>query len=136
MGMWPFGGGKKRSVLIVDDDVSARTMLAMFFTETGWAVREASNGQLGVDMALAETPDIILLDVDMPVMTGPDALLLLRSNPKLNAVPIMMVTARGTLDDVERCLMQGANDFISKPFELLRLKAKVEKLAPAPPPAA
>ena len=126
--MWPFGGAKKRSVLIVDDDVSARTMLAMFFTETGWDVREAANGQQGVDLALSAPPDLILLDVDMPVMTGPDALLILRANPKSARTPIMMVTARGTLDDVDRCLSQGADDFIEKPFELLRLKTKADKL--------
>lgn len=130
--MWPFAGAKKRAVLIVDDDVSARTMLAMFFEETGWEVRQAANGQQGVDMAAAQAPDLLLLDVDMPVMTGPDALLVLRANPKLARLPILMVTARGTLDDVDRCLSQGASDFIEKPFELLRLKTKVDKLVPPP----
>lgn len=128
--MWPFGGRTKRLVLLVDDDVSARTMLSMFFQETGWEVREASNGQQGVENAADLGPDLILLDVDMPLMTGPDALLLMRANPKTAKTPIMMVTARGTLDDIERCLTLGATDYITKPFELLRLKGKVDKLVP------
>ena len=131
--MWPFGGRTKRLVLLVDDDVSARTMLGMFFQETGWDVREAANGQQGVESAAALEPDLILLDVDMPLMTGPDALLLMRANPKTAKTPIMMVTARGTLDDIERCLSLGATDYITKPFELLRLKAKVDKLVPPKP---
>ena len=128
--MWPFGGRTKRRVLLVDDDVSARTMLAMFFSESGWEVREAVNGQQGVKAALEAEPDLILLDVDMPVMTGPDALVVIRGYPQTAKTPILMVTARGTLDDIERCLTLGATDYITKPFELLRLKGKVDKLVP------
>lgn len=132
-GMWPFGNKeKKRRVLLVDDDVAARTMLGMFFDEIGWEVREASNGREGADAATSAPPDLILLDFDMPVMTGPDALVMIRANPKTKAVPILMVTARATLDDVDDCLARGATDYVSKPVDLMRLKAKVEQLVPAP----
>lgn len=132
--MWPFAKSKKRRVLIVDDDVNIRTMMGMFFDEVGWEVREASNGQLGVDAATADPPDLIILDCDMPVMTGPDALVLLKANPKTSPVPVLMVTARGTLDDVEACLSRGARDFVQKPLDLKRLLEKVDKLVPAPQP--
>ena len=130
--MWPFGGSKKRQVLIVDDDVNTRTMMGMVFDEFGWTVREASNGQLGVDAATAGAPDLIILDCDMPVMTGPEALVLLHGNPKTTAGPVLMVTARGTLDDVEACLSRGAKDFVQKPLDLKRFMEKVEKMVPAP----
>ncbi|TBR16984.1 response regulator [bacterium] len=132
--MWPFKKSTKRRVLIVDDDVNTRTMIGMFFEECGWDVREASNGQLGVDAATADPPDLIVLDCDMPVMTGPDALVLLHGNPKTTAVPVLMVTARGTLDDVEACLSRGARDFVQKPLDLKRFMEKVDKIVPPPKP--
>ena len=119
-------------MLIVDDDVHVRTMLGMYFGDSGWETSEAPDGQAGFEAALENPPDIILLDVDMPVMTGPEALAVLRTNEKTKAVPIIMVTARGTLDDVDNCLSRGANDYVNKPFDFARLKAKVDKLvAPA-----
>ena len=130
--MWPFAADKKRRVLVVDDDVSARTMMGMFFSEIGWSVKEAANGRDGVDAAVAEPPDLIILDFDMPVMRGPDALVLLRATPKTAKVPVLMVTARATLDDVDACLERGANDYVTKPLDLLKFKAKVEHLVPAP----
>ena len=130
--MWPFGKEKKRRVLIVDDDVNTRTMIGMFFEEVGWDVREASNGQLGVDAATADPPDLIVLDCDMPVLTGPDALVFLQGNAKTKSVPVLMVTARGTLDDVEACLSRGARDFIQKPLDLRRFQEKIDKIVPKP----
>lgn len=128
--MWPFGGARKRRVLIVDDDVHVRTMLGMYFGDSGWDTSEASDGQMGYESAVTSPPDIILLDIDMPVMTGPEALALLRTNEKTKAVPIVMVTARGTLDDVDNCISRGANDYVNKPFDFSRLKTKVDKLVP------
>ncbi|MDE2292107.1 MAG: response regulator transcription factor [Elusimicrobia bacterium] len=129
--MWPFGGGKsQRTVLLVDDDVNTRTMLGMYFQETGWKVSEAANGQEGVEAALASPHDLIVMDIDMPLMTGSEALVILRANPKTQKTPIVMVTARGTLDDVDGCLSKGANDYLTKPFEFARLKAKVDRLVP------
>lgn len=133
--MWPFSGEKKRAVLIVDDDVNIRTMLAMYFEELGWEVRQAGNGQQGVDMAGASPPDLVLLDIQMPVMNGMIVLTILRANQKTARIPIIMVTAGSGLDNVESCLTQGANDYINKPFDFARLKAKVDKLlAPNPAP--
>lgn len=133
--MWPFGNkAKKRRVLLVDDDVNTRTMIGMFFGEIGWDVEEASNGREGVDAAVSNPPDLIVLDCDMPVMTGPDALVILHKNPKTIGVPVLMVTARGTLDDVEACLSRGATDFVQKPLDLKRFMEKVEKIVPAPKP--
>ena len=128
--MWPFSGEKKRVVLIVDDDVNFRTMLAMYFEDMGWEVRQAGNGRQGVDMAVASPPDLVLLDIQLPVMSGMIVLTILRANQKAARIPIIMVTAGSGLDDVESCLAQGANDYINKPFDFARLKAKVDKLLP------
>ncbi|HBL17278.1 MAG: hypothetical protein A2X36_00160 [Elusimicrobia bacterium GWA2_69_24] len=125
-----FGSNRKRKVLLIDDEVSTRTMMAMFFEELGFAVAEASSGDHGIQVADDESPDIILLDIMMPGLSGFDTLRYFRGNPKTQATPIIMVTARDLVEDVEHCLEGGANDFIQKPFDLQTLRSKVEKFLP------
>lgn len=119
---------KKRAVLIVDDEVSTRTMLGMLFEEKGWEVLEAGAGDQGVRLAVEKEPDLILLDINLPQMTGFEAITFLRANPKTQRIPIIMCTAMDSLDDVDRCLSAGANDFIQKPFDLMAVLAKVERV--------
>lgn len=132
MAIWGFGVAKKRYILVVEDDADVRTMLGMHLADAGWAVAEAANGQQGVDVALARPPDVILMDFHMPVMGGPVALLLLRRNALTAKTPVLMMSARGALDDVEACLEAGANDFVEKPIDYARLLGKLDKLAPPP----
>lgn len=127
-----FGKGEKKTILIVDDDVSVRTMLGMLFQSQDYEVLEASSGDQGVRMAVEKLPDAIILDVMLPQISGFEVLRVLRSDPKLAKTPIVMCTARDTLDDVERCLSSGANDYIQKPFDLKNVLGKIQKLiAPA-----
>lgn len=134
MSLWPFGGPRKRRVLVVDDDPNARLLLTSLFTEMGWDVAEARDGLEGVSAAAAAPPDLIVLDVDMPRLSGADALVRLRAAAATAKVPVMMATARQTLDDVERCLQRGANDYVTKPYELAVILAKAEKLVAPPAP--
>ena len=69
----------------------------------------------------------------MPVMTGLEALRALRRERKTAKTPIIMVTARGSLEDIEACIKLGASDYVNKPFEMDKLMAKVDKLVPPPP---
>ena len=73
-----FSGDKKRKMLIIDDEVSLRTMIGMFFKEQGFEILEASSGDHGIQVAEEKSPDIILLDIMMPGMSGVDALRYLR----------------------------------------------------------
>jgi len=121
-------GPKKKKVLVIDDEVTTRTMIAMTLEEFEFEVHQASTGDMGIQMAEELGPDLILMDIMMPGMTGFDALAILRNNPKTRRTPIIMVTARQMMEDVERCLEAGANDYIQKPFDLMSLKTKVDKV--------
>ncbi|MBI5594830.1 MAG: response regulator [Elusimicrobia bacterium] len=133
--MWPFSPRRQRIVLVVDDDPRSRDMLAMFFEGSGWEALQAPDGRLGLELAREKEPDLILLDIDMPLMSGTRTLALLRAEAKTAKTPVVMVTARSTLTDVEVCLKAGANDYLCKPFEIDHLRHKLERLFPTPPAA-
>ncbi len=119
-------GGKKR-ILIVDDEASTRSMLTMLLEDAGYEVLEAAAGDTAVTEATEQVPDLIILDINLPQFTGIQVLQLLRGNPKTKAIPIVMCTAHDTLEDVERCLAAGANDYIQKPFDLKGVLTKIQK---------
>lgn len=119
-------GGKKR-VLVVDDEASTRNMLMMLLEDSGYEVLEAAAGDTAVAEATEQVPDLIILDINLPQFTGIQVLHLLRGNPKTKSIPVVMCTAHDTLEDVERCLAAGANDYIQKPFDLKGVLAKVRK---------
>lgn len=119
-------GGKKR-VLIVDDEASTRSMLTMLLEDAGYEVLEAAAGDTAVTEATEQIPDLIILDINLPQFTGIQVLQLLRGNPKTKAIPVVMCTAHDTLEDVERCLAAGAQDYIQKPFDLKGVLAKIQK---------
>jgi len=100
----------------------------MFFQEIGYEVLEASNGKQGIQVAVEEAPVLILLDINMPEMMGYETLSYLKGNPKTAPIPVVMVTGQSELESVERCLDAGAKDYIQKPFELLQVKAKIERV--------
>lgn len=132
MGIFGFGGSGKRRILLIDDEMSTRTMLSMLFEENGFEILEAASGDVGVNSAVDNVPDVIILDINLPQMSGFECLTFLRSNPKTKAIPIIMCTAHETLDDVERCLSSGANDYIQKPFDLKNVLEKVERALQKP----
>lgn len=119
-------GGKKR-VLIVDDEASTRSMLTMLLEDAGYEVLEAAAGDTAVTEATEQIPDLIILDINLPQLTGIQVLQLLRGNPKTKAIPVVMCTAHDTLEDVERCLAAGAQDYIQKPFDLKGVLTKIQK---------
>lgn len=129
--MWPFQGRAKPSTLVVDDEPGTRVLLVACVEGMGWEAHQAGDGVEGVAAALQKRPDVILLDLDMPNMNGWDTLLALRNRSETKNTPVLMVTGRSTLDDVDRCLAAGANDYVVKPFDLSLVRAKLAKLLPA-----
>ena len=128
--MWPFSSADARRALIVEDDVGMRTMLGVCLGGIGWQVTETSNGLEGMAAALERPPKLVLLDLAMPLMDGSDVLVQLRANPKTAKAVIIIVTANGALDDIDRLLSLGANDYLTKPFEFSQLKDKVARYFP------
>src|SRR4030095_1917897 len=111
-------------VLIVEDDEAMSVALRDGFTYEGYAVTVAKDGEAGLHQATADPPDLILLDVMLPKMTGLDLCKQLRGNG--NDVPIIMLTARGQEIDKVLGLKLGADDYITKPFGFMELLARAE----------
>jgi len=113
-----------RKVLIVEDDEAMSVALRDGFSYEGYDVAVATDGEAGLKLASADTPDLILLDVMLPKMTGLDVCRQLRDGG--NNVPIIMLTARGQEIDKVLGLKTGADDYITKPFGFMELLARAE----------
>jgi DNA-binding response OmpR family regulator len=113
-----------RKVLIVEDDEAMSVALRDGFEYEGYAVTVAKDGEAGLHCATTAAPDLILLDVMLPKMTGLDVCKRLRTGG--SAVPIIMLTARGQEIDKVLGLRQGADDYVTKPFGFMELMARVE----------
>ncbi len=116
------------TILIVDDEPTIREVLRSLLTEEGYLLDSAENGYDGYEKARKLIPDLILLDVTMPVMDGFEACRKIRTEPPLAQVPIIMITALADARARHRSVESGANDFISKPFDLDELLAKVKNV--------
>jgi len=119
---------QKSTVLIVDDQEAMRDALEGMLTNQGYELAIATNGQEAIDLATELLPDLILLDVMMPDMDGFETCQHLRADPVLAKVPIIMVTALNDQDSRLRGIEVGADDFISKPYSKLELRAKVRMI--------
>jgi two-component system cell cycle response regulator len=133
-----------KKILLIDDSRALRTLVVRHLKEKGWLTFEADDGQAGVLLALQHRPDLILLDVAMPYMDGPAALLKIRTKESIRNTPVIMMTAASDRETVVKLARLGIQDYIVKPFTLDLLIDKIEKVLsaqkpveepPAPPPA-
>ena len=111
------------SVLIVEDDRNIAELLQMYLEKEGYAVTVAHDGGIGLEKFRAIKPDLVLLDVMMPVMDGWAVCRAIRSEYQ---TPIIMLTAKGETDDKIQGLKGGADDYITKPFEMREVLARME----------
>ena len=118
----------KKKILIVEDILDLRTILRTVVESLGYSSLLASNGREAVDMAAAELPDLIMMDIVMPEMDGLQATRLIRQNPKTSSIPIIAVTALGTHKNREEIFQCGCDDYIAKPFKFAQLIPRIEKL--------
>ena len=115
-------------VLTVDDSGSMRAMIAHTLTEMGHEVKEAENGQLGLDAALATQFDLVISDVNMPVMDGITFVTNLRQQPNYRFTPILMLTTESGQDKKGAGKQAGATGWVVKPFNPQKLSALVNKV--------
>ena len=111
------------SVLIVEDDPNIRELLQLYLEKDGYAVTQATDGGQGLEKFRAIKPDLVLLDVMMPVMDGWAVCKAIRAEGN---TPVIMLTAKGETDDKVTGLKAGADDYITKPFEMKELLARIE----------
>ncbi len=120
-------------ILLVEDNEMNRDMLSRRLIKRGFEVEIAIDGQQGIDMARASGPDLILLDMSLPVIDGWDAARALKGDAATSAIPIIALTAHAMAGDKEKALEAGCNDYDTKPVELPRLLEKIAKwLEPRP----
>ena len=115
-------------IFLVEDNEMNRDMLSRRLTKKGHDVVIAVDGQQGVDKATAENPDIILLDMSLPVMDGWEAARRLKADDRTSGIPIIALTAHAMAGDREKCIEAGADDYDTKPVEFKRLLGKIDAL--------
>nr|MBF0223528.1 response regulator [Desulfobulbaceae bacterium] len=114
-------------ILMVEDNADNRLTIAAIIEEEGCEILIAENGEQGVQMTGAKMPDLILMDNQLPMMSGIDAIKTLKKNPTTKPIPIIALTARAMKGDRENIMAAGADDYISKPINPDELQEKVRK---------
>ncbi len=115
-------------ILLVEDNEMNRDMLSRRLLKRGYHMILAVDGREGVERAMAEAPDLILMDLSLPVMDGWDAARLLKATPQTEAIPIIGLTAHAMEGDQEKALSAGCDDYATKPIDLPRLLEKIQAM--------
>ena len=119
-------------ILLVEDNELNRDMLSRRLERKGYSVAMAVDGQQGVEMSASETPDLILMDMSLPVLDGWEATRRIKTDERTRHIPIIALTAHAMQGDEDKAKEAGCNDYDTKPVELPRLLEKMAKLlAPA-----
>ena len=117
-----------KKILIVEDNEMNRDMLSRRLARKGYEVILAEDGAAGLDMMENEQPDLVLMDMGLPVMDGWTATAKAKANPNLATIPVIALTAHALEEDRIRAMEAGADDFDTKPIDLKRLLEKIEAL--------
>jgi CheY-like chemotaxis protein len=113
-------------ILLVEDNEMNRDMLSRRLERKGYQIVMAVDGGAGVEMASSEKPDLILMDMSLPVLNGWEATRQIKANPATKAIPVIALTAHAMATDREKALEAGCEDYDTKPIELPRLLEKME----------
>lgn len=125
----------EKTILNVEDEPTLRKLVRHLFRNSPIRIIEASNGEEAVSMAQAERPDLILMDIQLPRLSGYEATRTIKADPELAHIPIIAVTGFALQGEEEKSLSAGCDAYIPKPYQPLELKALVEShLHPNVPP--
>jgi len=116
-----------RVILIVEDDPKNLKLIRDLLQIRGYTTLEVTDGKQGVDMAREKMPDLILMDIQMPVMDGFEAISILKADPVTKSIPIIALTAFAMQGDREKCMEAGCNDYITKPLDTRVFMTKVKE---------
>jgi len=112
-------------ILVIDDDPDIRALLSTYFQGNGHQVFQAEDGAHGIGMAAQRRPDVVILDIDMPVLDGHSTLHVMKNDPTMSAIPIVVLTSHSNDQTRERLKRAGCAGFLGKPFDLGRLNQTV-----------
>lgn len=116
---------RRKRILVVDDERDLVELISMNLQRHGYEVLTAYEGKTGLEMARKQIPDLVILDLMMPNLSGQEVATCLKGDPTTAAVPILMLTARGEETDIVVGLSLGADDYVTKPFSMKVLMARV-----------
>lgn len=122
-------------ILYIDDELDNVELLSRRLTRKGYEVKGATSAPEGLVIAKEWQPDVVLMDIKMPVMDGFEATSRLKGDPATAGIPVIALTAHAMVEDRERALAAGANEYESKPVDFPNLLAKIEQLIRADGPA-
>jgi len=117
-------------LLLVEDNEMNRDMLSRRLKKKGYEVVMAFDGKQGVEMAYEHAPELILLDMSLPIMDGWEAAGHLKANPQTQGIPVIALTAHAMAGDKEKAMDAGCDDYDTKPVDFKRLLQKIEALLP------
>ncbi|TVY01964.1 response regulator [Cohnella terricola] len=115
-----------RTILLVEDNELNRDMLSRRLARKGYQVITAEDGRQGIDLAGSEMPDLILMDMSLPVLDGWEATRLLKASSETRSIPIIALTAHAMAEDERKAYQAGCDDFDTKPIDWARLLGKIE----------
>jgi len=119
-----------KTILYVEDNEFNRKIVRQLLVRTTYRLREAVDGEEGVASALAAPPDLVLMDIQLPKMSGLDATRQLRNDPRTAAVPIIVVTSFALSGDEQKATAAGATAYLAKPYSPRALLAKIREIVP------
>ena len=119
-----------KRILVVEDQEDLRGILRDLLTSSGYEMLEAADGQAGVDKAKAETPDLILMDIQMPIMDGYEATRQIKADPNLKSIPIVAVSSFAMKGDEEKARASGCDHYVTKPYSPMQLLRMIRGFLP------
>jgi len=125
----------KPLILHADDDAISHALITAMVQELGYDCMAAANGMEAFQLAEKLLPDVILMDVNMPIMDGIEACRIIKLKATTKHIPVIMLTSMDMVKDVDKAMAAGANAYLCKPVDMPLLQAKLTAVIPPPPPA-
>jgi two-component system cell cycle response regulator DivK len=119
-----------KRILVVEDQEDNRQILRDLLTSTGYEMVEAENGEEALSVAAAKRPDLILMDIQLPILDGYEATRRLKADPALKAIPVIAITSYALSGDEEKARAAGCDDYVTKPYSPRKLLAKIRDYLP------
>ena len=121
-----------RRILVVEDQEDNRRIIRDLLTSVGYQLIEAHDGEAGVRLAAAERPDLILMDIQLPVLDGYEATRRIKADPLLRSIPLIVVTSYALSGDDAKAEAAGCDAYVAKPFSPRQLLATIRRFLPEP----